>query len=92
MTAYAATGAYSCPCGATTHIFMECDDAPPLAAIHCWHCGKPVGRAAASRLWSASTVQGACRLSLIGRQAGPGQTPRNPQDHEVPVTQVWRVL
>lgn len=89
MTVYAATMAYPCPCGAITHVFLECDEDPALAPLICWHCDEAIGLALASRLWSASSANGACRLRLIGWDAGHGRLPRNPADHE---PQVWRVV
>jgi hypothetical protein len=89
MTAYAATMAFPCPCGATTHLFFECDEDPTIAAVDCWSCGHAVGLAVATRFWSASTANGACRLRLIGWDAGHGPLGREPADRE---TCVWRVL
>jgi hypothetical protein len=91
MTAYAATMAYPCHCGAITHIFLECDEDPCLAAISCCSCGEAVGLALVSRLWSASTPEGACRIRLIGWEAGLS-APRGPPFHEAPELQVWRVV
>jgi hypothetical protein len=83
--------AYSCQCGATTHTFIECDERPPIAGLDCWRCGKTVASVLASRLWSASTPEGACRLRLIGWEAGL-RAPRGPPFHEAPELQVWRVV
>lgn len=90
MTAYAATMAYRCPCGATTHIFPECDEGPPVVAVKCWLCGEAVGLAMASRiLWSASPPGGACRLRLISCEAGHGPLSLSPAGQK---TTVWRVV
>jgi hypothetical protein len=89
MTAYAATMAYRCPCGATTHIFMECDEGPATVVLDCWLCGNALALVVATRLWSAATANGACRLRLIGWEAGHRLWPQNPADQ---VSQVWRVV
>ena len=89
MIAYAATMAFPCQCGATTHIFLECDKDPAIAAISCWRCEEPVALAVATRLWSASTANGARRLRLIGWDAGQGALPRSPSGRKM---HVWRVL
>jgi hypothetical protein len=84
MTAFAATMAYACPCGATTHVFMECDEGPSAVAVDCWLCGDALTLVVANRIWSASTAQGACRLRLIGWEAGH----TTPADQEPQVCRV----
>jgi hypothetical protein len=89
MTAYAATMAYRCPCGATTHLFTECDEGPSVVAVKCRLCGEAVGLTIASRIWSASTRSGACRLRLISWEAGHGPLSLSPAGQK---TTVWRVV
>jgi hypothetical protein len=95
MPAYAATAVFKCNCGAETHVFMECDEGPSgerFRPVYCWRCDDRIGGAPSTRVWSASTAQGARRLRLMGLNDGVGQVPRNPADYKNTQSPIWDVL
>lgn len=78
MPAYAATSTFDCRCGGQTHVYMECDEGPAgdrTHPVYCWRCAEVTGLCPATRVWSASTAQGALRLRLMGLHEAVGQVP-----------------
>jgi hypothetical protein len=67
MNLFTATGKFFCHCGAETHAVMDGYQQglnPRSQIVNCWKCGHVVGLAPATRVWSASTPQGARRKRL----------------------------
>jgi hypothetical protein len=71
MGNYSSTAVYNCPCGAETHVLMECSGDltdQQSESVTCWRCGKILANVPAIAIWTASTAE-AVLAERLGRVA-----------------------